>query len=74
MRSYRRLRSDIQVSHTTGVHCIGFAKHPARVRELHLAQADAVTHSIADLADQVRSVGRLPKDRLSGPYIVESGS
>jgi phosphoglycolate phosphatase len=66
--------TDIQVSHTTGVRCIGFAKHPARGRELHPAHVDAVTHSIADLADQVRNAGSLPRGRLSGPYIAESGS
>jgi phosphoglycolate phosphatase len=66
--------TDIQVSHTTGVRCIGFAKHPARGRELHPAHVDAVTHSIADRADQVRNAGSLPRGRLSGPYIAESGS
>lgn len=66
--------TDIQVSHTTGVRSIGYAKHPARGRELHLARADAVTHSIADVGGQVRIAGNLPRARLSGPYIAESGS
>jgi phosphoglycolate phosphatase-like HAD superfamily hydrolase len=46
--------TDIQVSLATGIRSIGFAKTPIRGRELHAAGADAVTESVAILADLVR--------------------
>jgi phosphoglycolate phosphatase len=46
--------TDVQVSRTTGIRCIGYAKTPARGHELHLAGADAITDSNAHLADLIR--------------------
>ena len=46
--------TDVQVSRTTGIRCIGYAKTPTRGRELHLAGADAITDSNAALADLIR--------------------
>ena len=46
--------TDFQVSLTTGIRCIGFAKTPTRGRELQAAGADAITDSIAALADLIR--------------------
>lgn len=44
--------SDIQVARATGVHSIGYAKTPQRGSELHLAGADALTSSIAQLISE----------------------
>ena len=46
--------TDVQVSRTTGIRCIGYAKTPTRGRELHLAGADAITDTNAALADLIR--------------------
>ena len=51
--------TDIQVSRAAGVRSIGFAKTPSRGRELQAAGADAVTDSVASLADLIRRGDRL---------------
>ena len=57
--------TDIQVSRTTGIRSIGFAKTPIRGRELQAAGADAITDSVADLADLVRRNGRVAQSRTA---------
>jgi beta-phosphoglucomutase-like phosphatase (HAD superfamily) len=46
--------TDIEVSRTTGLRSIGYAKTPTRGNELHLAGADAITDSNHALAEHVR--------------------
>lgn len=46
--------TDVQVSHATGIRCIGYAKTSTRGHELHLAGADAITDSNRALAESVR--------------------
>jgi phosphoglycolate phosphatase len=46
--------TDVQVSRTTRIRCIGYAKTPTRGRELQLAGADAITDSNSALADLIR--------------------
>jgi hypothetical protein len=50
--------TDIQVSLATGIRSIGFAKTPIRGRKLQAAGADAVTDSVATLADLIRRSDR----------------
>ena len=50
--------TDIQVSRATGIRSIGFAKTPIRGRELQAAGADAITDSVAALADLILRSGR----------------
>jgi phosphoglycolate phosphatase-like HAD superfamily hydrolase len=50
--------TDIQVSRATGIRSIGFAKTPIRGRELQAAGADAVTDSVAVLAELIRRSNR----------------
>jgi phosphoglycolate phosphatase len=42
--------SDVEVAHAAGVRSLGFAKNPRRGAELAAAGADALTESIAALA------------------------
>lgn len=46
--------TDIEVSHATGVHSIGYAKTPERGQQLATAGADAVIDNMADLARSIR--------------------
>jgi phosphoglycolate phosphatase-like HAD superfamily hydrolase len=50
--------TDIQVSRATGIRSIGFAKTPIRGHELRAAGADAITDSVATLADLIRRSDR----------------
>ena len=50
--------TDIQVSRATGIRSIGFAKTSIRGRELQAVGADAVTDSVALVADLVRRGSR----------------
>ncbi|UPK74795.1 HAD hydrolase-like protein [Nocardioidaceae bacterium SCSIO 66511] len=46
--------TDIEVSHATGVHSIGYAKTRERGQELANAQADVIIHDMSDLATAIR--------------------
>jgi phosphoglycolate phosphatase len=49
--------TDIEFAHRAGLTAIGYAKNPERGREL--AEADAIVHTMAELADAVRASGEL---------------
>ena len=49
--------TDIEFAHRAGLTAIGYAKNEKRGHELTDAGADAIVHSMAELADAIRAAG-----------------